>query len=430
LFADTDGDKDGDKDDEKPKMTKSLFLDTIGIKFKDGWDKISDYLEDNQENIKIPHQTIPSYTDEEFHEHCQSLEETTNFKVIRNKIFKVYTELKETDLDEIKQFVEIAPFITQCRLKSIEQKFNDSNIITDNLRSLRKHAFSYMFNHLIGKELHEGNKFNTTLYDHLKSDHLSEEIKAEGQGSRMSFIYNIYRFMIKRTVNNYNEFTGKRIGDNQPFLPYDDEEEEEGPPGPKDPKDPKGSKKKDEKGKVKKMTDTEIDTEIEYLTGLFHQFDDYLYARKSGGEAELGDDDEYTYLFEKIKIRDVNKLRTKLGDLIAEQRSRNPSGAMPVPDGADGAGMAGARGGSKSSGSAPSFGNTDQYSRDKSRQIARDKIKQINSRPGTTMRVNNHQRGVGNNNTKINSYRTHTANNRYNSGNTTRLNQRLNQRRK
>ena len=270
-------------------ITESDILHRIDL--SKAWDYILDALEEDPETLKIPRQTIPSISDKDFHEHCESLLHTTNFKVIRNKIFKVYTELKESDLAEIKQFIEIAPFITQCRLKSIEQKFNDSNIITDNLRSIRKHAFSYMFNHLIGKELHEGNKFQTTLYDHLTLDRLGEYIKEDGPGTRMSFIYNIYKYMIKRTVDNYNEFTSKRVGGSVPFPDYEDEDEDEEPKDSKDPKDPK---KKDKKGKVQKMSDGELDNEIEYLKDLFHQFNEYLFAIRTGGLADPSDDDEYT----------------------------------------------------------------------------------------------------------------------------------------
>ena len=149
-----------------------------------------------------------------------------------------------------------------------------------------------------------------------------------------------------------------------------------------------------------------------------------------GGDP-LPDDYKFSYYKDKtfgdmkdFTQKDIEKLNDKLADLIAERHRRETVGPMPVPDGADGPGMAGGRGGSKSSGSAPSFGNTDQYSRDKSRQIARDKIKNHN-RTGTTMKVHNYQRGIGTN-TKINSYRTNSANNIYNTGNTTRFNQRRN----
>ena len=114
--------------------------------------------------------------------------------------------------------------------------------------------------------------------------------------------------------------------------------------------------------------------------------------------------------------------------MIAEKRRREDGEELPVPDGP---GMAGPRGGSKV-GSAPSFGNTSEYSRAKSRKMYRNKIKK-NNRTGTTMRVNNYQRNVSNNNKTINSYRTQSANtniNRHNNSNTTRVNQRLYQRRK
>ena len=95
---------------------------------------------------------------------------------------------------------------------------------------------------------------------------------------------------------------------------------------------------------------------------------------------------------------------------------------MPVPEGPEPTG--GPFGGSKG-GSAPAFGNISEYSKAKSREMYRNKIKNHN-RTGTTMKVHSYQRGVGNN-TKVNSYRTNSANtnnNRHNTSNITRLNQR------
>ena len=220
-------DKNMKESDPNGDNFESRILQLIDNR-KDAWNNIIDVLYDEPETLKIPHQTIPTITDEDFNDHCFSLQDTANFKVIRNKIFKVYTELKQSDVDDIKQFIEIAPFITQCRLKSIEQKFNESNIITDNLRSIRKHAFSYMFNHIIGTELNDGEKFQSSLYEHLQLKDLGEQIKSTGNGSRMSFIYSIYKFMIKRIVDNYEEFTGFAVGRDEPLPLYEYDEAEEG----------------------------------------------------------------------------------------------------------------------------------------------------------------------------------------------------------
>ena len=122
--------------------------------------------------------------------------------------------------------------------------------------------------------------------------------------------------------------------------------------------------------------------------------------------------------------KDIENINDKLAYLIEERRKREED-TLPVPDGPR---MTGARGGSKV-GSAPAFGNTSEYDRARSRQITRDKIKNNNSRIETNMRVHSYRHGIGNNNTKINNYRTNSANtnnNRYNTGNTTRLNQRRN----
>ena len=139
--------------------------------------------------------------------------------IVRDKILKAYT----TDLKETENFLQVSPVLTQCRLKSIEKKFQQSNVITDNLRSFRKHMFSYIFNDIIGRELHDGKKFESSLYDHLRLENLHELIKRSGPGSRMSFVYALYKNTIKKIVDNYVEFTENPIGgDNR--ITFDDEE--------------------------------------------------------------------------------------------------------------------------------------------------------------------------------------------------------------
>ena len=154
-------------------------------------------------------QPIMKMKDTYFHSIYKDIEESLNYKLITGTIFRNMSNLKKA-----KNYTETLPILPQCRLKSVEDKLHNANILIDNMINYRKHSYAYLVHKTLAHNLHNSTRIK--FLDFI-GPNLLDEIKQlpNYKTHKLYFMYCIYEQTILKSVETFNDMFSK---DNHPLV--------------------------------------------------------------------------------------------------------------------------------------------------------------------------------------------------------------------